>query len=200
MECIERGARNAEGNVYCRQCGAFLGRDLRREIDHAVRNQFRDQKVVEIETAAAITTRLVGWAKLFAVILAVPITVALVALGLLGVIMYRQQFAELSTTAAAIRAQNDELVTQLDNSLAQLEAAKKDLAAIQAQQQELSESLATSQALQQMLTANIVKTQDIIQTVDIDGLIEGMQNLSQDPAAVDDAEDAADAELPTDAE
>ena len=200
MECIECGAQNAEGNAYCGQCGAFLGRDLRREIDAVVKNQFLDQKVVEIETATAVTTRLIGWAKLFAFIVAVPITIALVALALLGIIMYRQQFTELSTTAAAIKAQNAELVTQLNNSLAQLDAAKKDLAAIQAQQQELSESLATSQALQQMLTANIVRTQDIIQTVDIDGLIEGMQNLSQDPAAVEDAEDAVDAELPTDVE
>jgi outer membrane murein-binding lipoprotein Lpp len=197
MECIECGTQNAERNAYCGQCGAFLGKDLRREIDAVVKNQFRDQKVVEIETASAVTTHLVGWAKLFAFIVAVPITMALAVLGFLGIIVYRQQFAELSTAATTLQAQNDELITQLNSALAQVDATKKDLAALQAQQQELSESLATSQALQQVLTANIVKTQDILQTVDIDSLIERMQKLSQDVAAV---EDDLDTEPPTDAE
>ncbi len=95
MECIKCKAINSEGQKYCGNCGAsmdsnlipptdLLGANLSQQIRDALKDQFRDQKVVEIETTQAIATRLSGWAKLLGFFVGIPVALLLVVLGYLG--------------------------------------------------------------------------------------------------------------------
>jgi hypothetical protein len=187
MTCKECGVHNPDGYIYCGRCGACLGKDLRREIDTAVSTRFRDQTVVEVETAAAIMTWLVAWAKLFALIIIVPLLIAIGALGILGINIYREQFGELSTRSATIQAQYDRITSELNEAALQLDAINGYIVNLRVQQRELSEDIASSLALQRLLIANIGRTQEALQALNVDALIERVQILSQEVTAIQDA-------------
>jgi hypothetical protein len=106
--------------VYCGTCGLPLAPAtiaLERQIEQAVvkevervlENQVKDRKVLEIETAEAITTRVWGWGKMFGAAVAVPL---LILGGVLALIGYKS-FADISKAGddakAAIQKQTDQL-------------------------------------------------------------------------------------------
>ena len=71
MECTRCRTSNPEGKKFCGDCGASLDPqvaagelDLRRQIEVVLEERLKDQKVVEIEVAQAVATRLVDWTKL----------------------------------------------------------------------------------------------------------------------------------------
>jgi hypothetical protein len=60
MDCIECKATNPDGNCFCGQCGAELGRTL----DETVRKKgFRDRLATEMEITASVAERLMKWAS-----------------------------------------------------------------------------------------------------------------------------------------
>jgi hypothetical protein len=58
MDCIECKTANPDGNRFCGQCGAELGRSL----DETVRKKgFRDRQATELEITESVTERLMKW-------------------------------------------------------------------------------------------------------------------------------------------
>jgi hypothetical protein len=95
MLCPGCRSENPNGKLFCGDCGTPLNANfespLRRMIDQSLSGRFQDQKLVEIETAVAITSRLQEWLKLFAFFVALPF---IVILDVLGVTSY-EQFANI---------------------------------------------------------------------------------------------------------
>jgi hypothetical protein len=59
--------------------------NLQQQIKSVLQEQYKDQKVVELETSEAIVTKLMDWAKTFGLVLGVPLTILGVMLGVLGI-------------------------------------------------------------------------------------------------------------------
>lgn len=60
MDCIDCKATNPDGNHYCGQCGAELGRSL----EETVRKKgFRDRQATEMEITESVAGRLIKWAS-----------------------------------------------------------------------------------------------------------------------------------------
>ena len=60
MDCIECKATNPDGNRFCGQCGAELGRSL----EETVRKKgFRDRQATEMEITESVAGRLMKWAS-----------------------------------------------------------------------------------------------------------------------------------------
>ncbi|MEQ1845610.1 MAG: hypothetical protein ABL983_08535 [Nitrospira sp.] len=68
MDCIDCKATNPDGNHFCGQCGAELGRSL----EETVRKKgFRDRQAMEMEITESVTGRLMKWAQWLGSIVAV---------------------------------------------------------------------------------------------------------------------------------
>jgi hypothetical protein len=65
---------------------------VRDEVEAVLNQHFKDQKVVEMETAEAIVTKLSEWAKLLGFFVGIPVALLAVVLGFFGV----KSFADLS--------------------------------------------------------------------------------------------------------
>jgi uncharacterized membrane protein YvbJ len=54
MKCPNCGAENVEGNNFCADCGSLIDRHLqvfiRSQLRECVREHFKDQKLIEVET------------------------------------------------------------------------------------------------------------------------------------------------------
>ncbi len=78
MDCIECKATNPDGNRFCGQCGAELGRTL----DETVRKKgFRDRQATEMEIAESVVVRLMKWATWLGSITAVIVALFGLMLG-----------------------------------------------------------------------------------------------------------------------
>jgi predicted nucleic acid-binding Zn-ribbon protein len=66
----------------------FSESSLRQQIQTGIEEQFKDQKVVEIETAEAIATRLSNWAKLLGFFVGIPLALLGLSLGFFGIKTY----------------------------------------------------------------------------------------------------------------
>ncbi|MCP4406058.1 MAG: hypothetical protein GY801_53290 [bacterium] len=99
MECLRCNVSNPEGQKYCGNCGMnldptlgplkdFLESNLQQEVQAVLKEQIKDQKVLEVETAQAIVSKLSDWAKLFAYCVGIPLTLLLIVLGVLGIKTY----------------------------------------------------------------------------------------------------------------
>jgi hypothetical protein len=95
MNCPNCNSPSSDGKKYCADCGTPLDPQMRHvevlvkaQVERAVQEKFKDQKLVDIETSQAIAERLHGWAKLLAFFVAIPLAIILVALGFAGVEKY----------------------------------------------------------------------------------------------------------------
>src|ERR1700738_541227 len=81
---------------FCRSCGTYLRDDARaidaylakavpERIDAALAVRFRDQKVVEVETAEKLAERAMGWLKVVGFFVGIPILVCSALLSFLGI-------------------------------------------------------------------------------------------------------------------
>jgi Spy/CpxP family protein refolding chaperone len=59
--------------------------NLQQQVQSILKEQYKDQKVVELETSEAIVTKLMDWAKTFGLVIGVPLTILGLALGILGI-------------------------------------------------------------------------------------------------------------------
>ena len=72
MNCPHCNSPSAEGKKYCADCGTpldprteHLESFVKAQIEESIKEKFKDQKLVDIETSQAIAERLHGWAKMF---------------------------------------------------------------------------------------------------------------------------------------
>jgi uncharacterized protein YoxC len=93
MECPKCQAPIPDDKSYCSDCGAQLKSspedslkpELRQQVQAVLKEQFKDQKVVEVEIMETIVTRLSNWAKLFGYFVGIPFGILIVILGFLGI-------------------------------------------------------------------------------------------------------------------
>jgi len=97
---------NPDGQRYCGNCGVPLAHTppipievtpsrLREEIRAALKEQVKDQRLLEVETAAAVVTRVSGWMKLIGIFGAIPLGLLAAILILLGVSSYADFTAQV---------------------------------------------------------------------------------------------------------
>jgi hypothetical protein len=92
-KCPKCGGDAIPGKDFCPNCGALLALAtsgasidsyIRDRIAEQLDGSYKDKRLVELETAEAVATRLVGWAKVFAFAVGIPVAVFLFILGLMG--------------------------------------------------------------------------------------------------------------------
>lgn len=148
--CRQCGAENPDGKRFCGDCGAVLDSTASRQqtptpslqdrVRDAVRALHKDQKVVEIETAQAIATRLTDWAKLLAFFIGVPVALLLFLLGVLG-------FKTYSDFAKQIEAIGSQVTRRLADAQSNATLLKSEADTLNREYQKLRAQLADSTAL-----------------------------------------------------
>jgi hypothetical protein len=95
MNCPNCNNPNADGKKFCSDCGIPLDQQMQRleifvktQVETAIQEKFKDQKLLDVETSQAIAERLHGWAKLFGFFVALPVAVLLIVLSILGIERY----------------------------------------------------------------------------------------------------------------
>jgi hypothetical protein len=68
------------------------------QVHAIIKEHYRDQKVVELETTQAIASRLSDWAKLFGFFVGIPIAALLLILGALGIKTYSDFSSQVAKT------------------------------------------------------------------------------------------------------
>src|SRR5438477_7508188 len=111
VQCPNCGASNLEDQRFCGKCGAALDPSIEimkslldvllpSKIQQIIREQYKDQKILELETTQSIVTRLSDWSKLFAFVVGIPIALVLVLLGFLGFRTYTDFSKQIIETQA----------------------------------------------------------------------------------------------------
>jgi hypothetical protein len=78
--------------------GNLLESNLFKQIQAAFKEQFKDQKIVDIETTQAVVSRLLDWTKFLGFFVGIPLALLGLVLGFLGMKTYTD-FSRLVTTA-----------------------------------------------------------------------------------------------------
>lgn len=144
IECSACKSSNPEGKKYCGDCGAFLEDalgpikdyldiNLRARILAVLKEQYKEQKILESEIAEGIATKLSSWAKLLAFFVGIPLGILVITLGAIGIKNYLD-FMSLVSNAKKDTEQR-------------VEAARKDGEVITAQYQSLKDQLAQATSL-----------------------------------------------------
>ena len=95
MYCPHCNSPSVEGKKYCADCGTPLDPQtkhletfVKAQVEEAIQQRFRNQKLVDIETSQAVAERLHGWAKLFGFFVGLPFAALLIVLGVGGIEKY----------------------------------------------------------------------------------------------------------------
>jgi hypothetical protein len=95
MNCPNCNSPNSDGKKYCSDCGTPLDPQMQRleifvkaQVEKAIQEKFKDQKLVDVETSQAIAERLHGWGKLFGFFVALPVAILLIVLSIGGIERY----------------------------------------------------------------------------------------------------------------
>lgn len=99
MECVRCKATNPDGKKFCGDCGApldptenqinsYLESNLGTRIQAFIKEQYKDQKIIEIEATEAVVTKLANWAKLLGFFVGIPLALIALILGFLGIRTY----------------------------------------------------------------------------------------------------------------
>ena len=135
MDCVLCKAKNQDGQKYCGACGAPLDPIMAKVRDYvesglgkelaAFRDRFQDQKAVDIETTEKIATRLTSWAKMFGLVVGVPLSILVIVLTILGV----NTVSELKAKANEIKDSIKATAKTAEESIKGKEAGVETLAA-----------------------------------------------------------------------
>jgi hypothetical protein len=128
LVCANCRTENADDTRFCKKCGKRVGDDyidpdleqrLYERIEIRLTDKWIAKDAVEKEMALNAATRLSEWAKLFAVALAVPVTIAVGVLAFVGIksttdlASIEAQTAALKKTASDLEAQYKPLQEEL---------------------------------------------------------------------------------------
>jgi hypothetical protein len=147
MNCPRCHSENPDGKNYCGDCGAALGQQtsgpeaisedqLQKQIQAALDTRFKDQKVVEVETAQQIAERLVGWVKLLGALTSIPLAILILILGLLGITKIADFFSYVDKAKTSLEGMVGATRTKFESQTKDMElmvkAAKKNVEAYEA--------------------------------------------------------------------
>lgn len=127
MECPRCRTDNLDENVYCGKCGAPLkpNADARAEKEPELRDQvvailhqeLKDAKIVEVEIAEAIASRLTNWAKTLSYFLGIPLALLMTVFGFLG-------FKTYSDVSKLVETAQKQMAERLEIAAKQLDIAR----------------------------------------------------------------------------
>jgi hypothetical protein len=172
MECAKCRAGNPDGKSYCGDCGSRLdpsaglsGADLRQQIHAVIKEELKDQKVVEYEVSEAIATRLTGWAKLLGYCVGVPLTLLLVVFGFLGIKTYSDFRQLIGSAQSTIKPQIDQAqarAQEIEGQSNRLKSEYEGLEAKLANYKAIDEKIQSVEASIKAVTSDV---QDIKETL-----------------------------------
>jgi hypothetical protein len=129
MNCPNCQTPSGEGKKFCADCGTPLDPQIRNmelflktQVEASLRDKFKDQKLVDIETSQAIAERLHGWAKMFAFFVGVPIALIVLLLGFAGFAKY----SDFKRLVASIEEQVKPKIEQAKSDAEQAQKTAKD--------------------------------------------------------------------------
>ena len=106
------------------------------QLEEILAKKFKDQKVVELETASLIADRLMSWAKLFAAAIAVPLALILGFLTVIGISKYTDFTKMIDDAESKLKASVSQATTDADT-------LAKNVAALTKQQQQTDQRVQT---------------------------------------------------------
>lgn len=125
VPCKSCRTENPKSNRYCGACGEALEQMLVLDesaitemVRTVLRNEFTDTKVLEIETAQSIASRLLDWSKLFGFFVGIPLGLLLIGLGFLGI----KTFADFSSIVEKGKVEIGAQVTAAKHQISALNA------------------------------------------------------------------------------
>jgi hypothetical protein len=162
--CPHCKAENSAEQKFCGQCGQPLQNPvlnaetlaaLDARIQSVIDRRLQDSNTIEIKTAQAIVTRITDWAKLFALVTAVPLAILLATLGIWGVTSFldfrhkvdngrAQVEADIQNARDVIkntRSDTDSLKNEVNAARAQLGALPSDVKTLQSKVARLEEKI-----------------------------------------------------------
>jgi hypothetical protein len=149
IECARCKAQNPDGKRFCGDCGGPLDpalaavKELTRatlseQVADIIKERYKDQKIVELETTQAIASRFSDWAKLFGFFVGIPIAILFLILGALGIKTYSDfsnqvdraqkdvtaHLTDAQTRAAKLKADGESLAADYEKLRAQFSDTK----------------------------------------------------------------------------
>jgi hypothetical protein len=160
--CPRCGRPYDPDDLFCRECGlevrgdagaieAYLSKITPLRVDAILKDRFRDQKVVEVETAELLADRAMKWMKTIGYFAGIPLLFAAAILSFFGYRTY-SDFAKISEqtgalekqveTAASLIKTDQERIASLTTSLNDAEGeVKQQLTRLSSNQTQLQEDL-----------------------------------------------------------
>jgi hypothetical protein len=159
VECPRCKAGNPDGKRFCGDCGSpldpallaanqFIETSVRSQVQSILNENYKDQKLVEMETTQAIASRFSEWAKLLGFFVGIPVALLLLVLAAFGIKTYSDfegqvgkaqqdvtaQLRAAEASATKLKADGDSLASDYDK----LRTRFSDTSAIAAQLESLS--------------------------------------------------------------
>jgi hypothetical protein len=179
-ECARCKSKNPDRNRFCGACGDPLdqnsialkdaaGLKLREQVQAILKDQYKDQKLLEVETAQAVATRVAEWGKLLGFFVGIPFALLVVTLGLVGIHSYSDFSSKIESAQADIGAK----ITDAQKLAAKLQS---DGATLSGEYKKLTEQLGNAKAIEvqvealsneyQKLAVGLEKTKELASRVD----------------------------------
>jgi uncharacterized protein YoxC len=152
VACSRCKSPNPDQQKHCGECGALLEPKIaafRDEIEEAVKSQLKEQKVIEIETAQAIVARLSEWAKLFGLVVGVPLAILAVVLAVLGIKTYSDFYKDVE------KAKNDTIGHMEENARAKVQEITQEGEQLSARIKAVQDEVDKNQAAIRGLTRRV---------------------------------------------
>lgn len=113
MKCPVCDEENPDDKSFCGDCGTPLHTEFPQSLQTMIANELdlrlKDQKSVELETAELVLTRLVKWARLFAIIAVIPVTILLSLFTFFGINQYSDISEEMTKLSEEMTKFNEEI-------------------------------------------------------------------------------------------
>jgi F0F1-type ATP synthase membrane subunit b/b' len=134
MNCPNCNSPNADGKKYCADCGTPLDPQMQRleifvkaQVEKAIQEKFKDQKLVDVETSQAIAERLHGWGKLFGFFVALPVAALLIVLSFLGIERYSDFKSMIGGVEQQVKPKLEQAQKTASAATSEAEDAKKTI-------------------------------------------------------------------------
>ncbi len=124
MKCPQCSAENTDGKNFCSDCGSLLTPQLlpliRAQVEEHVKERFKDQTVVDVETTEAIAERFLKWGKWFLIPATILITLLGVTLGIFGI----RDFAAVHKAAQQAISESNDATKKADEAKTKAQEAE----------------------------------------------------------------------------
>jgi hypothetical protein len=184
--CPQCHAACTAADRFCRSCGTYLREDAQaidaylakvvpERIDAALAVRFRDQKIVEVETAEKLAARAMGWLKVVGFFVGLPILVCSAVLSFLGI----KTFSDLEV--ASQKASNlDALVSNAEKQFGGVQKRVDELdGTLKEVRSRIDQQIAEINTEQQRLQAQVTNIQERLRFCPAKGLSAELENNLQ---------------------